>query len=123
MPEYYLTRAEKEIFEDQCVEIITNLGLDKSTSSFDIIELGAGDGQKTITLLRKLMALETRFEYIPIDISINALDTLERVLNDKPIIVIGLVIHPAHCFCKLSKTDQTQKRAKTRPCLNKMFPI
>ena len=83
MPEYYLTRAEKEIFEDQCVEIITKLGLDKPTSPFDIIELGAGDGQKTITLLRKLMALEKRFDYIPIDISINALNLLETVVNDE----------------------------------------
>lgn len=71
--EYYLTRAEFEIFSQQTEEIIA--AFDSKDEAFDVIELGAGDGTKTIQLLKKLdPKLAT---YRPIDISVNALNKLE----------------------------------------------
>lgn len=77
LPEYYLTRCEQEIFDTQADEIIQSFGFGKEP--FEIIELGAGDGSKTITLLEHLRGLEVC--YIPIDISQNVLNILENRLN------------------------------------------
>ena len=44
MPEYYLTDAEFEVFQNHKKQIV-NLWKDKG--SFELIELGAGDGSKT----------------------------------------------------------------------------
>ncbi len=66
MPEYYLTNSEAEIFEKQSTEIYKALNY---AAHFKIIELGAGDGEKTEILLRQLIELGADFTYIPIDIS------------------------------------------------------
>jgi dimethylhistidine N-methyltransferase len=88
LPEYYLTRAEMEIFKDKTEELICALCLNKK-EKYDIIELGAGDGTKTIHLLKKLISLEFDFEYIPVDISKNALEGLNTYLkNELPDIVV-----------------------------------
>lgn len=80
MPEYYLTRAEHEIFKVQTSDIIESFGFDKN-QYFELIELGAGDGTKTIELLKHLSQEDFQFEYIPIDISLNALTILEDSLT------------------------------------------
>ena len=51
MPEYYLTRAELEIFKHKADEIVSFLNVNKN-QHFEIIELGAGDGTKTKLLLK-----------------------------------------------------------------------
>lgn len=92
LPEYYLTRAEMEIFKNKTEELISALYLNKK-EKYDIIELGAGDGTKTIHLLKKLISLEFDFEYIPVDISKNALEGLNTYLkNELP----DLVVKPNH---------------------------
>jgi len=80
LPEYYLTRAEMEIFTAQTDRIIDLLGVQKETP-FDLIELGAGDGSKTKKLLAALLAQGYDFDYIPVDISANVLEHLEDVLS------------------------------------------
>ena len=82
LPEYYLTRAEFEIFKEQANEIIAALKLDPNVY-FELIELGAGDGTKTKELLKPLIAGCFNFDYIPIDISKNALDQLEESLQEE----------------------------------------
>lgn len=77
MPEYYLTDSEFEIFETQGQNIL-DFAYD---SGFDLIELGAGDGLKTKLLLNELVKQNADFQYIPIDISSNALEGLESDLN------------------------------------------
>ena len=79
LPEYYLTRAELEVFEEQTDKIISALGLHQYTN-FELIELGAGDGTKTKRLLRALLKNNFKFGYLPVDISQNALDQLETSL-------------------------------------------
>lgn len=80
MPEYYLSRSELEIFHEQSGKIIKGLNLNRN-QYFELIELGAGDGTKTKELLEVLHTEGYKFEYIPIDISQNALDQLERKLT------------------------------------------
>lgn len=74
MPEYYLTNSEFEILSKQSKEIVDSLGLDKTTY-FECYELGAGDGTKTIEFLKELQPF--KFNYLPIDISPYAIDTIE----------------------------------------------
>ncbi len=79
LPEYYLTRAEFEIFESNKSDIVQSFDTDKK--GFDLIELGAGDGKKTKILLQELHKNDHDFTYMPVDISQNAVDGLIAALN------------------------------------------
>ncbi len=80
MPEYYLTRSEMEIFTQQTSNLINAFDITPSTH-FELIELGAGDGTKTKKLLEGLLKKGYQFDYLPIDISKNALDDLDTLLK------------------------------------------
>lgn len=80
MPEYYLTDAEFEILSMQSQQIFETLQFSKS---FNIIELGAGDGFKTFKLLEYLVNKKVNFKYIPIDISQEAMDILTAHLKER----------------------------------------
>ncbi|MEP1446000.1 MAG: L-histidine N(alpha)-methyltransferase [Paraglaciecola sp.] len=80
MPEYYLTRCEMEIFTTQTDELIASFQASKN-DYFELIELGAGDGSKTRTLLEALSEKGYQFDYLPVDISQNALDQLQQSLQ------------------------------------------
>ncbi len=79
LPEYYLTRAEYDIFKIHKAEIVK--GFDANKDGFDLIELGAGDGKKTKVLLKELKDKTYDFTYMPIDISQNAVDGLVNTLG------------------------------------------
>lgn len=74
MPEYYLTACEAEIFETHK----RNIGAMFCSECFsvDLVELGAGDGQKTRILIEDLISENVNFRYIPIDISEQAVTHL-----------------------------------------------
>ena len=82
LPEYYLTRAEFEIFREQSKELIQALEISPN-QHFELIELGPGDGSKTKELLKVLNQGDYQFDYLPIDISQNALDQLEQNLSEE----------------------------------------
>jgi len=82
LPEYYVTRSEHEIFKDKSASIIKALQLNQDTY-FELIELGAGDGMKTKELLKELSRENYKFDYIPVDISQNALENLKKDLNQQ----------------------------------------
>ena len=82
MPEYYPTRAEFEIFKDKHQEMISSIDV-KPDTFFELIELGAGDGTKTKELLNALLNGGFDFEYLPIDISLSALASLESDLEQE----------------------------------------
>ncbi len=79
MAEYYLTDAEYDIFITQKEAILQLFTQDHS--SFDLVELGAGDGKKTKILLKHFNEKGIAFQYLPIDISQNALDQLGNSLQ------------------------------------------
>ncbi len=80
MPEYYLTRAEMEIFAKQSQHMIDSLKVNKN-EYFELIELGAGDGSKTKELLKVLLTQGYQFDYMPVDISSNVLAHLQEDLQ------------------------------------------
>ena len=81
MPEYYLTRKEFEILETQFEPILSRI-LDFGVS-FNLVELGAGDGLKTKILLRYLVSKEVDFTYFPIDFSGSVLKELSDSLKQE----------------------------------------
>ena len=81
MPEYYLTDCEFDILETHKEEIATLFS--GGVHSFNLIELGAGDGKKTKILLKYMAESKMDFKYLPIDISQNALDQLEKSLKNE----------------------------------------
>ncbi len=75
LPEYYPTRAELNIFEEQKGSILG--AFTKGAKAIDLIELGAGDGAKTAVLIEHFLAEGVDLTYSPIDISREANDVLE----------------------------------------------
>ncbi|MBO6605752.1 L-histidine N(alpha)-methyltransferase [Psychroserpens sp.] len=88
MPEYYLTNAEFEILSLQSKQIVEAL---QFSTPFNIVELGAGDGFKTFKLLEYLVNQKIEFNYIPIDISQEAIDVLSDRLTKR---LPGIVVKP-----------------------------
>ncbi len=74
MPEYYLTDCELEIFKSNKQKIYE--AFTEEDKSFEVIELGAGDGLKTKVLLSHFLDQKVPFEFIPIDISEAAITNL-----------------------------------------------
>ncbi len=79
LEEYYPTRCEYEIFErhaDQIAEVLAGRPV-------DIIDLGAGDGAKTLVLLEAFTRAGHDCRYIPIDISEGAMRSVVASLEQK----------------------------------------
>jgi L-histidine Nalpha-methyltransferase len=81
LPEYYLTRCELEIFSEQAKEIYE--AFSAHGKSFDLIELGAGDGSKTAILIDYFLKKNADFTYIPVDISAEAQKSLAENFRAK----------------------------------------
>jgi L-histidine N-alpha-methyltransferase len=79
LDEYYLTRAEHEIFETHKGKLLDLFA--EQNEAFNLVEFGAGDGYKTKVLLNHFVNAKADFEYLPIDISQNALDGLKNTLK------------------------------------------
>lgn len=88
LPEYYPSRCEKEILNEQADAILDALG---PLPSLRITELGAGDGRKVLPLLRRARERVKDLVYCPIDISESALRSLTEFLRAG---VPGLRIEP-----------------------------
>ena len=68
LPEYYLTRTERAIFESYAGEILQAAG-----SALTLVELGAGTATKTSILIEELLQRQSRSLFYPIDVSPSAL--------------------------------------------------
>lgn len=77
LPEYYLTRAETRIFQAKRQALAARLPGD----GFNLVELGPGDGRKTLLLMEAFQEKGLQFTYLPIDISPTALETLFQRLE------------------------------------------
>jgi len=76
LPEYYLTRTERSIFESYAGEILREAG-----PSLTLIELGAGTASKTCILIEELLRQQSRSLFYPIDVSPSALEQAVRQLG------------------------------------------
>ncbi|WP_186756772.1 L-histidine N(alpha)-methyltransferase [Echinicola salinicaeni] len=81
LPEYYLTRTEFSILNHHHSSIL-NPVLDLN-QSFNLVEMGAGDGLKTKILIEYLHSQKVDYTYYPIDISGNVLNHLKESLENK----------------------------------------
>lgn len=79
LEEYYLPEAEMEIINQQTGTIIGDLNLKNPT--LDVIELGAGDGSKTLSFLQHATNSGVRIHYYPLDISPEFLKTNKSLIN------------------------------------------
>jgi dimethylhistidine N-methyltransferase len=91
LPEYYLTRCEFEILQRQSAAILEACDADAS-EPMTVVELGAGDGHKTIPFLRAAQRKFRRLTYRPVDISREALCEVRATLGRQ---VRGIRIEPA----------------------------
>lgn len=81
LPEYYPTRAEREILLERAREIASESG------ARTLVELGSGSSEKTRHLIEAMPALDT---YVPVDVSESALKgAADALLADHP----GLRVH------------------------------
>jgi L-histidine N-alpha-methyltransferase len=71
LPEYYLTRIEREIFSSEAAEMIA---LAAGDGRLRVVELGAGSADKTRLLLAAATDFQGRVCYQPVDVSETALD-------------------------------------------------
>jgi L-histidine N-alpha-methyltransferase len=76
LPEYYLTRAENEIFARYSDEIVSEIGAEKVS----LVEMGSGSASKTRLIIEALLKRQPDLLYMPVDISATALETSSRVL-------------------------------------------
>ena len=107
MPEYYPTRCEYDILQKNKERLRTHFV--KGSSSFRLIELGAGDGLKTEILLKHFLERQADFTYVPVDISANSLDVLTQRLTAK---IPHLRIHPENKSYDQALGDLHQKHKK-----------
>jgi L-histidine Nalpha-methyltransferase len=71
LPEYYVTRTERQILAEHADEIVYAAAGGRDLS---MIELGAGTATKTGLLLKAAVRLQGSVTYYPIDVSQSALD-------------------------------------------------
>lgn len=107
MPEYYLTRAEHQIMSTNKELIFETL----KNEPFDLIEFGAGDAYKTRILLNYFVEQDASFNYVPIDISANILETLVSSLHQE---LPGVSISPVagEYFATLTALSNSGTRKK-----------
>ena len=80
LPEYYLTRAEREILTEYVAQITAGLPADLT-----LVELGSGSATKTWLLIEALLEDRDTLRFTPIDISKSALEaSSESLLADHP---------------------------------------
>jgi L-histidine N-alpha-methyltransferase len=75
LPEYYLTRAERQILEDHADEIAAAL-----PTAAALAELGSGSSAKTRLLIESFLRRQGSLRYIPVDISGTMLDASAQQL-------------------------------------------
>jgi L-histidine N-alpha-methyltransferase len=84
LPEYYPTRAEREILAARAPEIAA------ATGARTLVELGSGSSEKTRFLLDALPGLHT---YVPVDVSESALaGAAEALLAERPALNVHALI-------------------------------
>lgn len=90
LPEYYLTRAEYEVLTENKEAMAREFA---SAGFFHLIDLGAGDALKTKILLQQLANQQSAFDYVPVDISGDAMQQLSNSLQTElPAVSVQAVV-------------------------------
>jgi dimethylhistidine N-methyltransferase len=87
LPEYYVMRAEAEVFTGFRAEIVAALG-----ANVRIVELGSGTARKTRLLLDLMTGQQGGVEYVPVDIDASMLERSGRdLLREYPTLRITAI--------------------------------
>jgi L-histidine N-alpha-methyltransferase len=78
LPEYYPTRAEREILSERAAEIVAAAGCPQT-----LVELGSGSAAKTRHLLSAMRDADCLRTYVPVDISEEITHETARVLVEE----------------------------------------
>jgi L-histidine N-alpha-methyltransferase len=85
LPEYYPTRTERGLLESWMPQLISRLG------TRSLVELGAGNAEKSRIILSAIRATGSAGVYVPIDVSVSFLNqTAGRLRREYP----GLAVEP-----------------------------
>jgi L-histidine Nalpha-methyltransferase len=76
LPEYYLTRTERQIFSRYADEILAQAG-----EGLTLVELGAGTASKTSILISALLKRQLSATFYPVDVSPAALEIAQQNLE------------------------------------------
>ncbi|MDB4875856.1 MAG: hypothetical protein JWM41_2302 [Gemmatimonadetes bacterium] len=87
LPEYYLTRAEREILLAHALEIVS------ITAPRTLVELGAGSAAKTRILIGAMQSRVANVTYVPVDVSEEFLQqTRDALLRENPTLDVEPVV-------------------------------
>jgi dimethylhistidine N-methyltransferase len=89
LPEYYLTRVEREILETHASAIDQLIGAETCC----VVDLGAGSGDKTQVILGRMRERKRDVRYAPVDVSAAALWSAEQSMQRR---LPGLRVDPVH---------------------------
>ncbi len=76
LPEYYLTRTERGIFQKFVFDMAAQAG-----NNLTLVELGAGSARKTRWLIEAILRRQLRLDFYPVDVSPSALQGAVSSLN------------------------------------------
>lgn len=101
LPEYYLTRTETQILQQDAAAIARWVG------ACDLVELGSGSSTKTRILLDAYQRQGTSLRYVPVDVSGGILETTaQRLIQEYPALSVhGLVSTYEVALADLPATD------------------
>jgi L-histidine Nalpha-methyltransferase len=84
LPEYYPTRAEREILEARAEQIVA------TTGAAELVELGSGSAAKTRVLLDAMAAADRLERYVPLDVADSVVASCAEALVEE---YSGLQVH------------------------------
>ncbi|TXS05179.1 L-histidine N(alpha)-methyltransferase [Streptomyces sp. col6] len=115
LPEYYPTRAEREILIDRAVEIAAASG------ARTLVELGSGSSEKTRYLLDALTDLHS---YVPVDVSESALrGAADALLRERPELSVHALIADFTAGLSLPATPGPRLVAFLGGTLGNLLPV
>lgn len=109
LQEYYPTRCEFEILTMHKQDFLSVFS--QGNDSFNLVELGAGDGTKTKILLNHFSKEQANFVYSPVDISGHILQELKEDINKR---FPEITVNPLQCdyFDAVSTMGRQQSEAR-----------
>jgi dimethylhistidine N-methyltransferase len=107
LPEYYLTRAEREILRNNATEIVASV-----SGPVRLVELGSGSAEKTRYLIEALLNRQNTLHYLPVDISSASLERSSlELLQIYP--RLSITAYAADYFTALQSLDAAASGERT----------
>jgi L-histidine N-alpha-methyltransferase len=119
LPEYYPTRAEREILHQRSAEIVAAAGAPST-----LVELGSGSAAKTRHLLSAMRDAGCLTTYVPVDISEEIThETAEALVEEYPgLAVRGLVCDFEHDLERIPSSDGGRLVAFLGGTIGNLYP-